>query len=142
MKQNIDSIARELRQKRVDLLEEVAENEEDLDAIQELREIEMEEQARDESTAKFLSRMSERKIALVEEIDVALTRIEKGDYGFCEECGEKIAWERMQALPLARMCIDCAEEVEKKQRMGTRDRVSEEIGRPFGTDLTPLTDES
>lgn len=142
VKKGIDSVARELRQRRVALLEEVAENEEDLQQIQELRESEMEEQAQEENTAKFLSRMSERKIAVVEEIDAALTRIETGEYGTCEDCGEEVAWARMRALPFARMCIDCAEKRERKQQTGVQRDVSEEDGRIFGGDLTLLSDES
>lgn len=41
------------------------------------------------------------------EIDEALYRIEKGEYGLCEVCHNKINDERLQAMPYARMCIDC-----------------------------------
>lgn len=142
MEKSIDAVADKLRRRRIALLEEVAENEEDLQEIQALRESEMEEQAQDESTTKFLSRMSERKIGLVEEIDAALTRIEKGDYGTCETCGEEISWERMQAVPLARTCIDCAERIERRRQTPVPREFSEENGRVFGGDLTLLSDES
>ena len=37
----------------------------------------------------------------------ALQRIDNGDYGECEDCGETIAFARLQAQPNTRLCIDC-----------------------------------
>jgi len=37
----------------------------------------------------------------------ALQRIENGDYGECQDCGETIAFARLQAQPGTRLCIDC-----------------------------------
>ena len=42
-------------------------------------------------------------------IDQALRRIEDGRYGNCEECGESIAFRRLQALPTATLCFNCAD---------------------------------
>jgi RNA polymerase-binding protein DksA len=42
------------------------------------------------------------------EIDAALKRIEEGTYGICTNCGTQIAEERVEALPWATLCIDCA----------------------------------
>jgi DnaK suppressor protein len=47
-------------------------------------------------------------------IDEALERIEEGTYGQCSECSGKIATERLEAVPYARLCIECARESEKK----------------------------
>ena len=46
-------------------------------------------------------------------VDDALARIEEGTYGVCVECGEPIALERLDALPAAPMCIDCASVMER-----------------------------
>jgi RNA polymerase-binding protein DksA len=46
------------------------------------------------------------------EITMALDRISKGSYGQCEECGSPIAKGRLQALPYARYCVDCARKVQ------------------------------
>jgi DnaK suppressor protein len=40
----------------------------------------------------------------LEEIDDALARIERGEYGICEECDQPIEIERLEALPTARLC--------------------------------------
>jgi DnaK suppressor protein len=44
-----------------------------------------------------------------EEIHDALLRIERGDYGVCEECGEPIAPERLDVVPWTRFCTADAE---------------------------------
>ena len=43
------------------------------------------------------------------EIDGALNRLDDGDYGTCESCGESIASNRLKALPWARFCVACQE---------------------------------
>jgi DnaK suppressor protein len=45
-------------------------------------------------------------------IDVTLSRLEDGTWGECDECGDDIAVKRMQALPMATLCVDCQEEAE------------------------------
>lgn len=53
-----------------------------------------------------LRRRTRRKVRSVQE---ALARFEEGTYGICERCGRKIAEQRLEALPEARLCIDCAQ---------------------------------
>jgi len=40
-------------------------------------------------------------------LDDALKRIEKGEYGFCLDCGSLIDKERLEAVPHAQLCIKC-----------------------------------
>lgn len=40
-------------------------------------------------------------------LDDALKRIEKGEYGFCNDCGCLIDKERLEAVPHAQLCIKC-----------------------------------
>jgi DnaK suppressor protein len=44
----------------------------------------------------------------LQDIDVALSKLEAGTYGECENCGEPIAEPRLEAMPMARLCIKCA----------------------------------
>jgi DnaK suppressor protein len=48
------------------------------------------------------------------QIHEALSRIDAGTYGRCEECGEMIAKPRLQALPYTRHCIECARALERR----------------------------
>lgn len=52
----------------------------------------------------------------LEEIEEALQRIESGEYGLCESCGAEIPEARLEALPHARHCIKCQEELERSGR--------------------------
>jgi DnaK suppressor protein len=51
------------------------------------------------------------RIRLIEE---ALERVEEGTFGGCVSCEGKINIERLEAVPYARLCIECARESEKK----------------------------
>jgi RNA polymerase-binding transcription factor len=42
------------------------------------------------------------------DLDRALERLEQGDYGRCEECGEPIPAERLEVRPAASSCVRCA----------------------------------
>jgi DnaK suppressor protein len=44
---------------------------------------------------------------LIYHIDEALRRIQEGTYGKCVKCGKPISSARLQAVPHARMCIEC-----------------------------------
>jgi DnaK suppressor protein len=47
------------------------------------------------------------KAEMLKNIDIALRRIEQGDYGDCFECGNEIAEARLRALPFAVRCRNC-----------------------------------
>ncbi len=42
------------------------------------------------------------------DVDDALGRLQEGTYGRCERCGNQIAEARLEAMPTARRCLDCA----------------------------------
>jgi DnaK suppressor protein len=46
---------------------------------------------------------------ILQAIEEALYRIEKGTYGVCRDCGEPIAQARLNAIPWTRVCITCKE---------------------------------
>lgn len=54
--------------------------------------------------------LSERSRALLREIDAALSRLETGRYGTSERSGELIGFERLRAVPWARLTVDEEEE--------------------------------
>jgi DnaK suppressor protein len=41
------------------------------------------------------------------DIDAALQRLEDGSYGICERCAEPIPWQRLEVLPMSRLCTPC-----------------------------------
>ena len=58
-------------------------------------------------TKELLMSMSTNDRQLLESIDVALYRIEEGDYGKCGHCGQPIQEKRLEAVPWARHCLTC-----------------------------------
>jgi DnaK suppressor protein len=50
----------------------------------------------------------DRERRTLTEIEVALKRLEAGEYGVCDSCGSSISVARLTALPWTRFCIDCA----------------------------------
>jgi DnaK suppressor protein len=49
------------------------------------------------------------KAETLNKIAAALTRLEEGTYGYCYECGDEIAPQRLRALSFAARCRDCEE---------------------------------
>jgi len=64
---------------------------------------------------------------LLQEVRNALEKIEKGEYGKCELCGKKIPEERLEAIPYARLCLECQEENEQKEEPEREVRSNEEL---------------
>jgi RNA polymerase-binding transcription factor DksA len=62
-----------------------------------------------------LSLVSNEQEALYE-IEEALKRLESGTYGLCGNCEKQIRRERLQAVPFARLCLQCQSSVEKDRR--------------------------
>ncbi len=53
---------------------------------------------------------------LIYHIDEALRRIQEGTYGLCHTCGKPISQARLEAVPHARLCIDCKAKEEEAER--------------------------
>ena len=54
----------------------------------------------------------ENEAELLEEVNDALDRIERGTFGRCENCERDISRERVEALPYARYCMRCARQLQ------------------------------
>ena len=55
----------------------------------------------------------DKEFTKLRSIDAALYRIEEGEYGFCEDCGDPIGQKRLEFQPWAELCIVHAEEQER-----------------------------
>lgn len=62
-------------------------------------------------------RARDRARKLIQKIDEAVARIDDGSYGFCEETGEPIGLKRLEARPIATLCIEAQERHEKMERV-------------------------
>ena len=70
-----------------------------------------------ESDRNFELRIRDRERRLINKIKEALDRIELGTYGICEDCGEDISAERLEARPVTTLCIDCKKKQEDEERL-------------------------
>lgn len=61
-------------------------------------------------------RLHDRELVLLKKIDRTLQKIKDGEFGVCERCGEDIGVKRLEARPVAEMCIRCKEELEKVEK--------------------------
>jgi DnaK suppressor protein len=59
-----------------------------------------------------LKESEKRALANIEE---AITRIDDGSYGLCDECGQPIPEKRLLALPHAKYCVACQEKMEQEE---------------------------
>jgi DnaK suppressor protein len=79
------------------------------------------DRATQESEFGLELRTRDRERKLLRKIDQALGRIEDGSYGWCDETGEEIGLKRLEARPVATMCLEAQERRELAERQ-FRDR--------------------
>lgn len=58
--------------------------------------------------------LMQMKAQSLKRIDEALSRLERGGYGTCDECGAEIPEARLKAVPFATLCVRCQEEEEQR----------------------------
>lgn len=62
-------------------------------------------------------RARDRQRKLIAKIDSALSRLDDGTYGYCEETGEPISLKRLDARPIATFSIEAQERHERRERV-------------------------
>ncbi len=64
----------------------------------------------------LLDSLSAQDANRLKQIDNALERIRNGKYGICLGCGKEIPQARLEAIPYAFMCVNCASTAERRNR--------------------------
>lgn len=72
--------------------------------------------ASSEYIQSFTFRLRGRERIFLSKIGKALTKIEEGEFGLCEECGEEISMKRLEARPESQLCIRCKEDQERVEK--------------------------
>ncbi len=107
------------RQKLMDWKNElINESQETLDHLREenWNEPDLNDRATVETETSLELRTRDRYRKLIYKIDQALHRIEIGEYGYCEETGEPIGVKRLEARPIATLCIAAQERHERAEK--------------------------
>ena len=68
-----------------------------------------------ESDRSFTLRLRDRERKLIKKIQSALRRMDAGEYGICDECGEDISIARLKARPVTKLCIACKSRQEEDE---------------------------
>jgi len=71
-----------------------------------------------ESDRNFELRIRDRERKLISKIREALDRIDDGEFGECEDCGDLIGEARLKARPVTTLCIECKTEQERQEKIG------------------------
>jgi DnaK suppressor protein len=74
------------------------------------------DRASQESDISLELRNRDRERKLIKKIDETIARIDKDDYGYCENCGIEIGLKRLEARPTATLCIDCKTLDEQREK--------------------------
>jgi RNA polymerase-binding protein DksA len=108
------AIRARLLQRRRDLLQryraELERVEEELAA----RDIELVERSSEEWDATVLSKLGDTDMRAIVAVTEAIGRLDAGTYGSCAACGDAVSKARLEALPEATTCIDCATRAEHR----------------------------
>jgi DnaK suppressor protein len=99
IRQNLEKEAGEKHQAVLDILQEHGDK-----AIEELRE-----------TAVI--HLVELKVKELESIEAAIRRLENGEYGRCQDCGQWIRPARLKAMPYSVRCLHCQEQAEQIEKV-------------------------
>ena len=64
---------------------------------------------------EMMFELSNGERVVLDDIEAALRKIEKNDFGICESCHKKIPAARLRAMPWARYCIECQSRSESQR---------------------------
>lgn len=67
------------------------------------------DQASGNNEVHIALKLKQTDAKILQAIEEALIRMDKGTYGICRDCGEPVALARLQAIPWTRVCITCKE---------------------------------
>jgi len=67
------------------------------------------DQASGNNEVHIALKLKQTDAKILQAIEEALVRMDKGTYGICRDCGEPVALPRLQAIPWTRVCISCKE---------------------------------
>ena len=93
--------------------EEKAGRDADQDASQDIA-----DKAASSYTKEFLFSKSDNERVQLQLVEEAIERLDNGDFGVCEACGENVQQKRLEAVPWTRHCIECQEKQEAGPEAG------------------------
>ena len=112
----IGEFARRLRRDRRETYHALMTTDAELAACERDRPGDFLDDAATDTVCRVLASLEERDRRVLAEIDAAEGRLSNGTFGVCESCGRPIPSPRLQALPIARLCVACERFAEQMMR--------------------------
>jgi len=78
--------------------------------------LDLADQASDAWDKDLANSLSETERMRLNAVEAALKRVDEGSYGMCQACGKPIPLRRLEALPFAKLCVQCQQEEERTGR--------------------------
>lgn len=115
-KKDIERFKKMLEERRHGLLSQAVSSKEQgmgVDAADLADEVDL---ASSEAEQSMNLRLRDREQFLLRKINRTLEKIEQGEFGVCEQCGDDISIKRLEARPVTDLCIRCKEEQERLEK--------------------------
>lgn len=115
-KKEKDQLKKLLLSKKIEIIQKLS------TAINESKEMETNiaqdivDKAETSYTKEFLLSLSDADREKLVQIDSALKRLDRNEYGICQLCGQRISAKRLDALPWTPYCITCQEKAEEERQ--------------------------
>ena len=140
VKKDLLKLKKRLKHRRREIFKQAAHLEAEREELGQ-RHIEPIDEAQKEDLARLVHKLDERGKEEIEEIDMALDKMNSGSYGRCELCSKTIPFKRLEVVPATRLCRKCAQKVEETQKLRKHHR-DEIIGDERLDEYRSLKDES
>jgi DnaK suppressor protein len=113
-KAEIEAHRKKLEDRRSELVRKLSEFRNESKSVETDVAQDLADKAESSYTKEFLLSLSDAEREQLFQIDAALKRIAKGDYGHCQTCQKEIGTKRLNALPWTPLCIECQEKSESE----------------------------
>ena len=115
-KRQMGSFKKLLEKRRHDLLKQVVSQDDDIDELRDDQPADPLDMAGNSSSLELMIALGNNERVELSEIDNAIEKMDTKTYGKCEECETNIAPARLEAIPTARLCVDCQQKQERNPR--------------------------
>jgi len=113
-KKELENVRKNLLDRRHEIIHKLSDAQDQSKTIETDIAQDLADKAESSYTKEFLLSLSNAEREELLQIDAALKRVAKGDYGICQVCQKEIGKKRLAALPWTSLCIDCQEKSESE----------------------------
>jgi DnaK suppressor protein len=110
----LETVKKSLQERRHEIIDKLSDAQDQSKIIETDIAQDLADKAESSYTKEFLLSLSNAEREELLQIDAALKRVAKGDYGLCQVCQKEIGKKRLNALPWTSLCIDCQEKSESE----------------------------